>query len=261
MSKRFQTKLAGDGQRQYDELFRRYEDNPILSSHDWPYPVNTVFNPAATLYDGKVLLLARVEDRRGMSHLTKAVSADGCRNWKIDEEPTLEADPEHFPEDKWGIEDPRITYLLEPAEYAVTFTSYSGGGPLVSLALTKDFRHFKRLGPVTTPDDKDAALFPRRIDGKWWLIHRPVSPMTGGTGCHIWVSKSPDMHYWGEPEPLLLARKGDVADVVFPCGWVYDKATDEIKMYYGGADTCIALAVTTRRALLDYLKTCPVPEA
>lgn len=56
-------------------------------------------------------------------------------------------------------------------------------------------------------------------------------------------------------------RKGDVADVVFPCGWVYDKATDEIKMYYGGADTCIALAVTTRRALLDYLKTCPVPEA
>ncbi|MGE9842094.1 glycosidase [Selenomonas bovis] len=332
MSKRFQTKLAGDGQRQYDELFRRYEDNPILSSHDWPYPVNTVFNPAATLYDGKVLLLARVEDRRGMSHLTKAVSADGCRNWKIDEEPTLEADPEHFPEDKWGIEDPRITYLPELAEYAVTFTSYSGGGPLVSLALTKDFRHFKRLGPVTTPDDKDAALFPRRIDGKWWLIHRPVSPMTDGTGCHIWVSKSPDMHYWGEPEPLLLARKGgwwdankiglsappletpegwlllyhgvrttcagaiyrlglalldhadpmkvlrrsdewifgpreeyerkgDVADVVFPCGWVYDKATDEIKMYYGGADTCIALAVTTRRALLDYLKTCPVPEA
>ena len=82
MSKRFQTKLAGDGQRQYDELFRRYEDNPILSSHDWPYPVNTVFNPAATLYDGKVLLLARVEDRRGMSHLTKAESADGCRNWK-----------------------------------------------------------------------------------------------------------------------------------------------------------------------------------
>lgn len=158
MSKRFQTKLAGDGQRQYDELFRRYEENPILSSHDWPYPVNTVFNPAATLYDGKVLLFARVEDRRGMSHLTKAVSADGCRNWKIDEEPTLEADPEHFPEDKWGIEDPRITYLPELAEYAVTFTSYSGGGPLVSLALTKDFHHFKRLGPVTTPDDNPLRL-------------------------------------------------------------------------------------------------------
>lgn len=145
MSKRFQTKLAGDGQRQYDELFRRYEDNPILSSHDWPYPVNTVFNPAATMIDGKVLLLARVEDRRGISHLTKAVSADGYRNWKIDEEPTLEPDPEHFPEDKWGIEDPRITYLPELKEYAVTFTSYSGGGPLVSLALTKDFHHSSAL--------------------------------------------------------------------------------------------------------------------
>ena len=49
--------------------------------------------------------------------------------------------------------------------------------------------------------------------------------------------------------------------MTIPCGWVYDKATDEIKMYYGGADTCIALAVTTRRALLDYVKTCPAPEA
>lgn len=330
MSRRFQTKLAVHDQRRYDELFRRYEDNPILTAHDWPYAVNTVFNPAATMYKGKVLLLCRVEDRRGISHLTKAVSEDGVRNWKVDPEPTLEGDPEHYPEDKWGIEDPRITYLPELEEYAVTFTSYSVGGPLVSIALTKDFRHFKRLGPATTPDDKDAALFPRRIDGKWWLIHRPVSALTASDGVNILVSKSPDMHYWGEPEPLLRARKGgwwdankiglsappletpdgwlllyhgvrttcagaiyrlglalldhdnplkvlrrsdewifgpreeyerrgDVADVVFPCGWVYDKETDEIKMYYGGADTCIALAVTTRKELLDYIKGCPAP--
>ena len=55
---------------QHTELFRRHKPNPILSAADWPYPVNSVFNPGATLLpDGTTLLLCRVEDRRGHSHL------------------------------------------------------------------------------------------------------------------------------------------------------------------------------------------------
>ena len=68
----------------YRELFVRYPNNPILTAKDWPYAANTVFNPAATDFNGKTLLLARVEDRRGFSHLTKAVSEDGVTNWQID---------------------------------------------------------------------------------------------------------------------------------------------------------------------------------
>ena len=45
-----------------------------------------------------------------------------------------------YPEELWGIEDPRITYVPELQQYAVAYTSYSKGGPGVSLALTKDFR-------------------------------------------------------------------------------------------------------------------------
>ncbi len=37
-------------------LFQRYEGNPILTSDNWPYPINAVFNPAAVLIDGEVLL-------------------------------------------------------------------------------------------------------------------------------------------------------------------------------------------------------------
>jgi hypothetical protein len=37
-------------------------------------------------------------------------------------------------------------------------------------------------------------------------------------------------------------RQGDVNGVVFPCGWILDKASGAIRMYYGGADTCLALA-------------------
>ena len=40
------------------ELFQRSEHNPILTAADWPYPVNSVFNPGATLLpDGTTLLL------------------------------------------------------------------------------------------------------------------------------------------------------------------------------------------------------------
>ena len=62
----------------YETLFRRSESNPILSAADWPYPIHTVFNAGATiLSDGTTLLLCRVEDRRGHSHLCAARSADG----------------------------------------------------------------------------------------------------------------------------------------------------------------------------------------
>jgi predicted GH43/DUF377 family glycosyl hydrolase len=96
------------------ELLRRYEFNPILTATNWPYPVNSVFNPGAILLlDGTTLLLCRVEDRRGLSHLCAARSVNGMDGWRIDPYPTLLPDSEHHSEELWGIEDPRITYLPE----------------------------------------------------------------------------------------------------------------------------------------------------
>src|SRR5512140_381531 len=96
---------------QQSPLFQRHNRNPILSAADWPYQVNSVFNPGAILLkDGTTLLLCRVEDRRGMSHLTAARSANGVDGWRIDPQPTFRPDPEHWPEELWGVEDPRITY-------------------------------------------------------------------------------------------------------------------------------------------------------
>src|SRR4029434_4447118 len=83
---------------QHAELFRRHKLNPILSAAVWPYPVNSIFNPGATrLSDGTTLLLCRVEDRTGHSHLTVARSDNGMDNWRIESRPTLLADPEQFP--------------------------------------------------------------------------------------------------------------------------------------------------------------------
>jgi predicted GH43/DUF377 family glycosyl hydrolase len=192
---------------EHHNLFKRSDENPILTSLDWPYPCNTVFNPGATrLADGTFLLLCRVEDLRGHSHLTAARSKDGITDWEIDPYPTLLPDIDKHPEEIWGIEDPRITYLPELSKYAVLYTSYSHSGPGVSLALTEDFKTFERWGVVMSPEDKDAALLPRRINGEWVIIHRPVGQMM--SSADMWISYSTDLRHWGDHKLMLRARKG-----------------------------------------------------
>lgn len=308
----------------HDQLLIRHPSNPILTAKDWPYKMNSVFNPAATLLpDGSTLLLCRVEDLRGISHLCAARSTNGIDNWVIDSEPTFMPDPDNHPDEIWGIEDPRITFIPELQQFAVAYTSYSHSGPGISLALTSDFRTFTRLGVVMSPENKDAALLPHRINGQWALIHRPRSAI--GAVAHMWISYSNDLTHWGEHILMMEARRGawwdankiglspppietpkgwltiyhgvkhtcagclyrlglalfdlenpsicllrgeswifapeenyerfgDVNNVVFPCGATLLPDGDTIHVYYGGADTCIALATGSLRELLDWLE-------
>ena len=87
---------------------------------------------------------------------------------------SMPAAPDQFPEELYGIEDPRITFVPELNCYAVVYTAYTHDGPGVALALTKDFQEYERFGLIMPPEDKDAALLPHRIGGHWALIHRPV---------------------------------------------------------------------------------------
>ena len=48
-------------------------------------------------------------------------------------------------------------------------------------------------------------------------------------------------------------RQGDVQDVVFPCGYTIAKDGDTINLYYGAADSCIALAQGSIKSLLNWL--------
>src|SRR5215510_3029173 len=104
-------------------LLKRYKNNPVLTPSMWPYKVNSVFNPGATIYENKVLLLVRVEDMSGFSHLCKAISDDGYTHWKISPQPTLLPKTDDCPEEKFGIEDPRIVKLEDEGRYAVVYTS------------------------------------------------------------------------------------------------------------------------------------------
>jgi len=234
-------------QKKAHDLFTRYEGNPILTPQDWPYPANSVFNPAAVKLNNETLLLIRVEDMRGFSHLTVARSTDGFTNWEIDPEPTLEADHSSR-EEKWGLEDPRIIWLEEQNQFAITYTSFSEGGPVVSLAITKNFRTFARLGALLPPEDKDACLFPRRFRGRFALIHRPI--VRGEA--HMWISFSPDLKHWGDHRTLIMTRSAywDCSRVGLACqpietphGWMI--------FYHGVRITTAGAIYRVGLALLD----------
>jgi predicted GH43/DUF377 family glycosyl hydrolase len=190
----------------------------------------------------------------------------------------------------------------------------------VSLAMTKDFKTFERYGVIMQPEDKDAALLPRRIGRLWAMIHRPVTSL----GAHMWISYSPDLRHWGGHRIMLEARRGgwwdankiglssppietakgwlviyhgvrqtasgsiyrlglalfdlekpeiclqrsdswifgpeapyectgDVGGVVFPCGQTIGADGDTINLYYGAADSSMALATGSVRTLLSWL--------
>ena len=187
------------------DIFTRDPRNPIITVDQLPYRANSVFNPGAGLVGGETFLLIRVEDLRGISHLLGARSSDGATGWRFDQAPLIHPEPDKHPEEIWGCEDPRLTWLPELDDWAIAYTAYSMRGPLVSLALSHDFTEVRKLGPVMPPEDKDAALFPRRIGDRWAMIHRP-SPLRGFA--HMWISYSPDLRHWGDHELLLEARDG-----------------------------------------------------
>jgi len=180
------------------DVFVRHRANPLLTTADFPGAASA-FNPGATMTDDGVVLLVRVEDRRGMSALWVARSADGVTDWRIDSRPLLAGDE---PWEQWGCEDPRITWVPELGEWVIAYTAYSHVGPGVALARTADFRRVEKLGLVLSPENKDAALFPRRFRGDWLMVHRPVAGSTG----HMWLASSPDLLHWGGPTPLLETR-------------------------------------------------------
>lgn len=196
--------LFKEGIRMPGEIFDRIGTRPIITPHDLPIKANAVFNPGVAEMDGQVILLLRVEDRRGVSQLWTARSENGVDGWKYSDHALLEPDLPENPYEEWGCEDARITQI-EPHKWVIAYTAYSRYGPAVALATTEDFETVQRLGIVLAPTNKDATLFPEKFNNMWVMLHRPV---TGGQE-HIWyVCADHDLQHWSQPGVLLPQRGG-----------------------------------------------------
>ena len=145
-------------------------------------------------YDSRVVTLSSDGESdkvylTSISHLRLARSRDGI-HFQIDDKPFLF--PAHANE-AFGIEDARITFL--EGEYWITYTAVSEHGPAVGLAKTTDFKTVERVGLVLPPPNKDVALFPERVNGKYLMLHRPMVSDIGKPS--VWLADSTDGIHWG----------------------------------------------------------------
>jgi beta-1,2-mannobiose phosphorylase / 1,2-beta-oligomannan phosphorylase len=131
-----------------------------------------------------------------ISHLRAVRSRDGK---SVDNFAGTRFGPDSILEE-YGVEDPRITPL--DGRYYITYVAVSRRGIVTALASTEDFRTFIRHGVIFGPENKDVVLFPERIGGEYFAIHRP----SGGAGVArpgMWLARSPDLIHWGQHEHLL----------------------------------------------------------
>jgi predicted GH43/DUF377 family glycosyl hydrolase len=185
------------------DVLVRYEGNPIITAAEVPFTCNTVFNGSVIKLGDQYLILLRVEGQHGYSVFALGRSADGY-HFTIEPQPVMAPASEGSMQryEVAGIEDPRITVL--DGEIYVVYTAFSGYGPCMALAHTTDLTSFERLGLISEPGNKDGLLFPRKVNGRYVRLDRPIGMDVG----RIWVSFSEDLMHWGDSRVLLSPRPG-----------------------------------------------------
>ena len=203
----------------------RVGSEPILKPRkDVPWEKDAVLNTAACYADGKFHLFYRAVAHNpgdpNRSCIGYAWSDDGIHFERLDD-PILR--PGERPEEAQGVEDPRIT-LLE-GTWHLLYTAYDGTYTQISRAILKDDQKtWEKTGICFGYDilgqNKDAALFPERINGEYCLIHRPSgflgAPRAENETDDIWISYSTDLSHWHGHTRFMKARRGEI-------DWEYTK--------------------------------------
>ncbi|MFH1552886.1 MAG: hypothetical protein ABID83_04530, partial [Candidatus Omnitrophota bacterium] len=163
---------------------KRYKKNPIitpLTKHAWER--KATFNPAAIELDGKIHIIYRAMSEDNTSTMGYASSKDGLTIEKRLPKPIYvpreEFESKKVPDGNSGCEDPRIVRLGDLLY--MCYTAYNGvEPPRVALStisvddfLKKDWKWSKPI-LITPPgiDDKDACIFPEKINDQYLIIHR-----------------------------------------------------------------------------------------
>ncbi|HEY61531.1 MAG TPA: glycosidase [Anaerolineae bacterium] len=172
---------------------KRLRSEPVLTPKKYnPWEAGAVFNCGAIYYNGLVHLIYRATDissngvhGRYINSLGYAVSVDGVHFNRL-ENPIL---VNSVPQESRGPEDPRITKIGDT--FFMLYTGYGGrfdGDYRICLATSQNLIAWKRQGVVLDESNKDAALFPEKIEGKYLMFHRRPPD--------IWMAYSDDLKTW-----------------------------------------------------------------
>lgn len=180
-------------------VISRYQNNPILTKNDVPYPVSTVHNAAVIKYRDEYIMLFRSHRYNGRCIIGKAVSQDGFY-FNVDKKPFIvPAKDGIFAEfEEYGVEDIRINPL--EGTYYLTYSAYSRFGVRIILAKTDDFMTIKRIAPISQADMRNIVLFPEKFNDLYVRLDRPHTHIHPWS---IWISYSPDLIHWGNSRILI----------------------------------------------------------
>jgi beta-1,4-mannooligosaccharide/beta-1,4-mannosyl-N-acetylglucosamine phosphorylase len=186
--------------------------NPILTRSDIPAisplltDVSSVFNPGAVRWQGKEMLLLRVQTR-GRETVTICAEGDGGGNFEVRPSVIEIEGLQDVGETIYHVYDPRLT-VLEGAVHIV-FAADVDGACRLGIARTTDFERFELVSFDTSCDTRNGVLFPEKIDGRYLRLHRPnEQSLAGGpaTGCRIMLSESDDLVTWRDIAPIATGR-------------------------------------------------------
>lgn len=253
---------------------QKYQGNPILSPlDDSPWENLVTCNPGVIYDNGTFYMLYRAagDDEDHVIRFGLATSTDGFHFTRASREPVF--GPSEDGPDSGCVEDPRIVKFGDTFYITYAYRPYAPGrywtfphdvvrlpqcdafAPKAwakslgntGLAMTRDFRSFRRLGRLTSPvlDDRDVILFPEKVGGKFVMLHRPkdwVGPAYGVSEPSIWIKFSDDLLAWEDkPSTLLLTGRphsweekigGSTPPILTSEGW--------LMLYHGVADGGLA---------------------
>jgi predicted GH43/DUF377 family glycosyl hydrolase len=213
----------------------RYPGNPILapSTHN-AWETDNVFNAAIVRHQGLVYMHYRAQGLDRISRIGCAISADGYHFNRL-QEPVLAPET---PFEEYGVEDPRITEL--DGTFYMLYTGYSRHGVRVALARSTNLITWDRMGVVLPDEDnKDAALFPEKIGGRYVMFHRRLPD--------IWLAYSDNLIDWTDHQNIMQPRPGlwD-SERIGAGGPVFKTEAGWLNFYHGFAEErhyCLGIAL------------------
>jgi len=232
-----------------ETVFKRYEGNPIVTVANVPR-ANSIHNSAVARFKDKYAGVFRVDEIDFTYRLHVGFSDDGI-HWDIDPEPLkmLSDDPDVFVGEQ--SYDPRLVEI--EGVYYVTWCNGNPLGAQIGLAKTTDFKTFIQFENPFQPPNRNAVLFPRKINGAYAMLHRPSDWGQTPRG-DIYYSESPDLVHWGKHRYVFGPASGWQSTKVgagpppieTPEGWLL--------IYHGVWTSCRGFLYYAGAALLDLEK-------
>ena len=223
----------------------RYTENPIIGRNPVE-GVARIFNSAVVPFGDGYVGMFRADTVATDMRIHFGRSKDGV-HWEFEKEPTAFVDEEGKPFQPIYGYDPRLL-KIEDTYYIIWCTEFFGAS--IGLAKTKDFKTFTRLENPFLPFNRNAVLFPRKINGKYMMLSRPSDSGHTPFG-DIFLSESPDLTYWGKHRHVM-SRGGGWESLKIGAGAAPIETSEGWLLFYHGAiNTCNGYVYSVGGAILD----------